>query len=52
MNQFAKIYGDSLYDLALEEKLTDVILNQMEDINKIFSAVFSMLIGLINIATT
>ncbi|MCQ2555394.1 MAG: ATP synthase F1 subunit delta [Clostridia bacterium] len=37
MNQFAKIYGDSLYDLALEEKLADVILNQMEDINTIFS---------------
>lgn len=32
MTKTAKIYGDSLYDLAAEEKLTEEILPQMEQI--------------------
>ncbi len=36
MTQTAKIYGGSLYDLAAEEQLSDVILTQMQQIRDIF----------------
>ena len=36
MTKTAKIYGDSLYDLAAEEKLTEEILPQMEQIMALF----------------
>ena len=34
MTKTAKIYGDSLYDLAAEEKLTEEFLPKYKDINK------------------
>lgn len=36
MTKTAKIYGDSLYDLAAEEKLTEEILPQMEQVMALF----------------
>lgn len=36
MTKTAKIYGDSLYDLAAEEKLTEEILPQMEQVAVLF----------------
>ena len=36
MTRTARLYGGSLYDLAAEEKLSDVILEEMEEIRKIF----------------
>ena len=36
MTRIAKIYGDSLYDLAAEEKLTEEILPQMEQVAALF----------------
>lgn len=36
MTEYARVYGASLYDLALEEKLTDAILVQMQEIKAIF----------------
>ena len=37
MTQTARLYGGSLYDLAAEEQLTDVILVQMKQIRGIFA---------------
>ena len=36
MTEYARVYGDSLYDLASEEKLTDAILKQLQEIREIF----------------
>ena len=36
MTQTARLYGGSLYDLAAEEKLTEVILEQMNQIRVLF----------------
>ncbi len=36
MTEYARVYGGSLYDLASEEKLTDAILEQMQEIRAIF----------------
>ena len=36
MTEHARVYGGSLYDLASEEKLTDAILGQMQEIKEIF----------------
>ena len=36
MTQTAKVYGGSLYDLAAEEKLTDVLLQQTREVCEIF----------------
>jgi len=36
MTQTARIYGGSLYDLAVEEKLTEVMLEQMGEIRTLF----------------
>ena len=36
MTEYARVYGGSLYDLASEEKLTDAILGQMQEIKEIF----------------
>lgn len=36
MTRTAKIYGDSLYDLAAEERLTEEILPQMEQVAELF----------------
>lgn len=36
MTEYARVYGDSLYDLASEEKLTDAILEQMQEVKEIF----------------
>ena len=36
MTQTARLYGGSLYELAAEEKLTDVILEQMQTIRDLF----------------
>lgn len=36
MTQTARIYGDSLYDLAAEEQLTDAMMQQMPEIRKMF----------------
>ena len=36
MTQTARLYGGSLYELAAEEKLTDTIMEQMQEIRKIF----------------
>lgn len=36
MTEYARVYGGSLYDLASEEKLTDAILEQMQEIKAIF----------------
>lgn len=36
MTEYARVYGGSLYDLASEEKLTDAILVQMQEIKAIF----------------
>lgn len=36
MTEYARVYGGSLYDLASEEKLTDAILVQMQEIREIF----------------
>ena len=36
MTERAGIYGGSLYDLAAEEKLTDSIMEQLEDVKKLF----------------
>lgn len=36
MTQTARIYGDSLYDLAAEEALTDVLLEQTEAVADLF----------------
>jgi len=36
MTEHARVYGGSLYDLASEEKLTDAILEQMQEIREIF----------------
>lgn len=38
MTEYARVYGGSLYDLASEEKLTDAILNEMQEIREIFRA--------------
>lgn len=38
MTQTAKVYGGSLYDLAAEEQLTEVLLSQAKDICEIFRA--------------
>lgn len=37
MIQTARLYGGSLYDLAAEEQLTDVIKEQMQQIRELFS---------------
>lgn len=37
MTQTARLYGGSLYDLAAEEQLTDVIQEQMQQLRKLFS---------------
>ena len=36
MTEYARVYGGSLYDLALEEQLTDAILTDMQAIKEIF----------------
>ncbi|MDO5337707.1 MAG: ATP synthase F1 subunit delta [Eubacteriales bacterium] len=36
MTQTARLYGGSLYDLAAEEQLTEEIMQQMQEIRKIF----------------
>lgn len=36
MTEYARVYGGSLYDLASEEKLTDAILGEMQEIKTIF----------------
>ena len=36
MTQTARLYGGSLYDLAAEERLTDVIYEQAKEIRKLF----------------
>ena len=36
MTQTARLYGGSLYDLAVEEKLADTILEEMKEIRDIF----------------
>ena len=36
MTQTAKLYGGSLYDLAAEEQLADVILEQMREVQELF----------------
>ena len=36
MTEYARVYGGSLYDLALEENLTDAILEQMKEVKEIF----------------
>lgn len=36
MTQTARIYGGSLYDLAAEEKLADILAAQMQEIRQIF----------------
>lgn len=36
MTQTARLYGGSLYDLAAEERLTDVIYEQTKEIRKLF----------------
>ena len=36
MTQTARIYGDSMYELAAEENLTEQILEQMQDVRGIF----------------
>ena len=36
MTRTARLYGGSLYDLAAEEKVSDVILEEMEEVRKIF----------------
>ena len=36
MTHEARVYGGSLYDLAKEENLTEVMLEQMKDIKAIF----------------
>lgn len=36
MTQTAKLYGSSLYDLAAEEQLADVILEQMREVQELF----------------
>ena len=38
MTEHARVYGGSLYDLASEEKLTDAILSEMQEIKEIFRA--------------
>lgn len=38
MTQTAKVYGGSLYDLAAEERLTDVLLQQTREVCEIFRA--------------
>ncbi|EJX01265.1 ATP synthase F1, delta subunit, partial [gut metagenome] len=39
MTQTARIYGGSLYDLAVEEKLTETILEQMEEVRRLFQEI-------------
>jgi len=36
MTQIARLYGGSLYDLAAEEKLTNTVMEQMQEIRNIF----------------
>lgn len=36
MTQIARLYGGSLYDLAAEEQLTEVLMQQTQEIRKIF----------------
>ncbi len=36
MTKTAKIYGSGLYDLALEEQLTETIMTELEEVRKIF----------------
>lgn len=36
MTQTARLYGGSLYDLAAEEQLTDVMLTQTKEVRKLF----------------
>ena len=36
MTQTARLYGGSLYDLAAEEQLTEVLMQQVQDVRKIF----------------
>ena len=36
MTQTSRLYGGSLYDLAAEEQLTDVILTQMLQVRELF----------------
>ena len=36
MTQTARLYGSSLYELAAEEQLTDVLMEQMEEVRQLF----------------
>lgn len=36
MTEYARVYGGSLYDLAAEEKLSDIIMEQMLEIKELF----------------
>ena len=36
MTEYARVYGGSLYDLAAEEKLADIIMEQMLEMKKLF----------------
>lgn len=36
MTQTARVYGGSLYDLAAEEYMTDILMDQMKEIHQIF----------------
>lgn len=36
MTQTARLYGGSMYELAAEEQLTDVILGQMQEVRRLF----------------
>ena len=36
MTQTARLYGSSLYELAPEEQLTDVLMEQMEEVRQLF----------------
>ena len=37
MTDISRLYGDSLYELAADEKLTDVLMEEMEGVNRLFS---------------
>ena len=36
MTQTARLYGGSLYDLAAEEQLTDIVFEQMTEAGRLF----------------
>lgn len=36
MTQTARLYGSSLYELAAEEQLTDILMEQMEEVRQLF----------------